>query len=140
VILVGLALIGVGLAITIAEYRRFQRAHATARWPHVSGRIVSTSVHRGSARPDDQAADIRYEYEVNGCPYESRQLDLTGAFGGSGSRVAEALLRYEPGQKVRVHYDPQDPSQAVLQTYIDGSLYLRMGLGIALAFLGFIIL
>jgi hypothetical protein len=85
----------------------------------------------------DQAPDIRYEYEVNGQRYESAQLDVTGRFGGTPGRVAQALMRYEPGQKVRVYYDPEDPSRAVLETSVDASLYFRIAFGVVIAFLGF---
>ena len=138
--LFGIAFLALGITIVIAEFRRLQRARGSALWPRVGGRILSTSVHPGSIRRGDQAPNIRYEYEVRGQHYESAQLDLTGRFGGTPGRVAQALVRYAPGQKVRVHYDPEDPSQAVLETSVDPSLYFRIAFGVAIAFLGFIFL
>jgi hypothetical protein len=135
--LVGIAFLALGIAIVIAEVRRLQRARATAHWPRVGGRILTRSVHPGSMQRGDQAPDIRYEYEVNGQRYESAQLDVTGRFGGTPGRVAQALMRYEPGQKVRVYYDPEDPSRAVLETSVDASLYFRIAFGVVIAFLGF---
>ena len=124
------ALLFIGIYWTLAEIHRIRQATASLKWPQVQGRILTAGVHAGSApmRVRDESANITYEYEVAGRTYHSRQLDFTGLFGANYNRIATALVRYEPGRKVTVRYDPNDPSNAVLTSEIDWRIYVRIAI------------
>ena len=141
-VLIPLALLVIGIYWALTEVHRIRQATASLKWPQVEGRVLSAGVHLGSAstRVRDEGADITYEYEVNGRTYKSRQLDFTGIFGASASRIAEALVRYEAGRKVTVRYDPTNPANAVLTSEIDWRAFLRIGVALAMIVGGLLLL
>ncbi|UTD27134.1 DUF3592 domain-containing protein [Bradyrhizobium sp. WD16] len=125
-----LACLAVASASVVSFFGDRRRSRASAAWPNVPGRITRCAVVEEDIeeRPDDgeQAAaprrvrryhvDLRYAYHVGG-------RDLTGTAIGFGwtpvfGRRADAeaaAARYQEGQLVSVHYDPAEPSAAVLE-------------------------
>lgn len=98
------------------------RAWESARWPSVSTVIAwSDLVSDASGR----RANIRYEYEVDGRLFASRRITPTDDDPGarfrtltSGWQRSEAprlVEQFPRGKRVRVFYDPADPSFAVLK-------------------------
>ena len=142
VLLIPFTLLVIGLYWALTEVHRIRQATASLKWPQVQGRVLTAGVHLGSAstRVRDEGADITYEYEVNGQTYKSRQLDFTGIFGASATRIAEALVRYEPGKKVTVRYDPTNPANAVLTSEIDWRVFVRICVALALIVAGVLLL
>lgn len=119
--------VAIGSVVSFVNDRRQARASAT--WPTASGRITRAAVMAEEIedRRDDDAdkpprrsrryqIDLRYAYHVGG-------RDLTGTAVGGGwtpvfGRRADAdaaAALYREGQFVTVHYDPADPSNAVLE-------------------------
>lgn len=135
----GLPLACFAVAIgSVASFVRDRRqSRASTSWPMVSGRITRAAVVEEEIedRRDDEAirtprhtrryqVDLRYAYHVGG-------RDLTGTAVGAGwtpvfGRRADAdaaAALYREGQLVAVHYDPADPSNAVLEAgKSDGAL------------------
>lgn len=67
--------------------------------------------------------DIEYRFEVAGVPFTGDQTRI-GDFSTSGNRATQLVQRYPVGKVVDVFYDPEDPSDAVLQRGLDGSDHL----------------
>lgn len=128
-----LACLGVAIASVVSFFRDRRRSRASATWPDAPGRVMRSAVIEEmiEERPDDTDhdgprvvprrirryhVDLRYAYHVGG-------RDLTGTAVGFGwtpvfGRRADAeaaAARYHEGQLVSVHYDPADPSMAVLE-------------------------
>jgi hypothetical protein len=127
-----LACLAVAAASVVSFFRDHQRARASATWPNAPGRITRSAVVEETIeeRPDEDErehsaaprrvrryhVDLRYAYHVGG-------RDLTGTAVGSswtpvfGRRADadDAAARYREGQLVTVHYDPADPSAAVIE-------------------------
>ncbi len=122
-----LALIGFGC------WRESRRA---CRWPCVRGRITKSELRTRIVQegvpllmPDTfvHAPLIIYSYEVDGKVYRSTRLSFVYENLRSKRCADGALQRYPRGQKVAVHYDPDDPRDAIL----DPEMSSRCGLVVA---------
>lgn len=101
-------------------------AAQAAGWPTTQGHIVSSAVEsyktrvggRSGSRVTLFEAVVEYSYEAKGRNYHSTQLAFgPKASGGQGAAEAKAA-QYRPGSSVVVHYDPKNPSNAVLETKV----------------------
>lgn len=105
-------------------------ANESLSWPSVEGSVVQTEVRRDTRSKGSSGAtlntyveyyvSVNYTYDVEGNPYFASRYSL-----GQGDRVsrrykersdaeAEAASRFPEGTTVTVHYDPKQPTEAVL--------------------------
>ena len=119
-----------------------RQAAAATRWPQTSGRIVSSGtesyrsfVGSGGSRTlvTFYKPVVEYSYRVEGRDYHSTQLSFGGEVAGSKALAEERAARYSAGDPVGVHYDPRNPSLAVIEV---GTAYAHLWLMLALAFFG----
>ena len=112
------------LANLVASRRQAKMAGG---WPVVRGRIVSSKVDSfwakaGSARTGTQTryyqAVVEYAYAVEGREYHSTHLAVGPQIAGAEAGAKEKAGRYVAGSEVEVHYDPADPSNAVLDVKV----------------------
>jgi hypothetical protein len=84
-----------------------------AAWPNALGEIVESSIDR-KIHGSEWTARVRYRFTVQGREYESRQISFKVR---SATLAAERKLvaAYPLGRKVRVFYNPKEPSLAVLE-------------------------
>jgi hypothetical protein len=93
-------------------------AAASRTWPTTKGKVLSSDIERAYAfrTGDVYTPIVRYEYAVGGRRYESDVV----AFGMTSlkpRRKAEAYLAGRAvGAAVTVHYNPDDPAAATLDT------------------------
>ncbi len=100
------------------------RGHASLSWPTVRGTVLESNLVHSSrrtgtgrsatSRASEWTPIVRYEYEVGGVRFESGRVDFMTRAGGRGAAEAE-LKGLEAGAEVTVHYDPDEPSRAVLR-------------------------
>ncbi|MBM90132.1 MAG: hypothetical protein CMJ35_00765 [Phycisphaerae bacterium] len=88
---------------------------ARERYLSVPGVVVQSRV---DARTDSDGTTytplVEYEFEVDGQSYRSDQHSMF-VFGTSMRKDAQRVIdRYPVGKDIEVHYDPDDPSEAVL--------------------------
>ena len=74
---------------------------------------------------------VEYSYRVNGREYHSTQLSFGGRVAGSEELAQAKAAQYPANTEVVVHYDPDAPSNAVLDLKI---AYATPLLVLALAF------
>lgn len=117
---------GVGIfSAWLAEAIR--RGLAAARkWPSVPGRIeksevesfegYSTSGKNGRRTPQTFYKSVLfYSYKVNGRAYTGHNVGTASQVTANWEAPARRLVsRYKVGQAVSVHYDPKNPSEAIL--------------------------
>ena len=118
---------GCGLFMLMIIWVGIRQSTIASRWPVAEGRIVSSRTESFQTRVGGASsgqmttfyqAVVEYSYRVEGSEYHSTQLRF-GAKESSGERRAKAkAARYPAGSKVQVHYDPADPSQAVLEVRV----------------------
>jgi hypothetical protein len=102
---------------------------AAADWPTVSGRILDSEAVFDDEQ-DAYAAVIRYRYQVAGTFYERDDPYREGRGVRSGDNFGPAndlVMRFQPGDEVRVHVNPADPADAALawpaaSDYVGGML------------------
>ena len=113
----------VGIAsLTYATYQTI-RALDARHWPTAEAVVLSSDMTThfdtsdgvsGGGGPTFGAA-VTYSYSVDGIGYESDRVSF-GSYSSSDSDHAETILaRYPVGASVTVHYDPEDPAEAVLE-------------------------
>ena len=123
-----------GLFIFLAINQKLKAQKAEKTWPTVPGVVLDSEIkiHRrtssrgGSSRTYQPY--VTYEYRVKDQAYVSDQLGFGNATYGSG-KAHDILALYPQGAPVTVHYDPTDPSKAVLETKAVGFwIYLILGI------------
>jgi hypothetical protein len=120
-IVVYLIFLVAGLGFIYFAFRQKSKAKlAGETWPTVPGKVMDSRVashtsFRNGRQSTQIAAVVKYEYQVMGQAYESDTLGFGNT--GSGRKNATAkVAEYPAGSSVTVHYDPADPSKAVLET------------------------
>ncbi|KAB8139634.1 DUF3592 domain-containing protein [Chloroflexia bacterium SDU3-3] len=98
------------LGSTVMAYRRsLVLARASEAWPKVRGQVVASRLEDGEAAHG--FPKIEYAYNVGGQDYHASAI----AYGLPADRRGFfAALRCHEGDVVWVHYNPQNPAQAVL--------------------------
>lgn len=111
--LAGWVFLGLALLLTWGVYRQFSTAQNSKNWPFVTGQVTEFEIRN---RPADNSliARIRYTYTVEGSSYTGTRFTLDN--GETGIRqVARRLDAYPQGHTITVYYNPDNPSQAVLE-------------------------
>lgn len=133
----------VGLLIAAGGGFFAYRSSQSRSWPTAEGRITRSEVERersiGDAEEDVQyRAIVHYAFTVDGTEYTGERV----AFGlGTSNRRSDAagiIDRYPVGQTVQVHYSPDDPKDAVLETGVGGFAIIMLIVGPLLLLFGLI--
>ena len=112
-IIVFVLLILNAIFLTIIFFMRRKMA-AVSQWPSTMGVVQMSTIDRRSS--DDGYTDypvVQYGYQVNGQSYQSMKLAPGPEVGGTGAR--KVVAKYPAGAQVMVFYNPQNPSDAVLE-------------------------
>ena len=107
-------------------------ALASRRWPQAEGKIIVSDLQRskGSEGGYMYRSEVSYVYTVAG-------QELVGSRTRFGDRMelswsAPALRvvqQYKAGSRVTVRYDPNDPEECVLESGINGFVFLVAATG-----------
>jgi hypothetical protein len=123
------------------------RSYRADAWPTVCGSVITSRLEEShdSEGGNTYRVDIHYRYPVNGKTFYSNQYDSSGTKTYSGIAKAhkqQIVQAHRAGQEVVVHYNPADPSDAMLTTTLpDGTLsfiwfpLLFIGAGVAVMFI-----
>ena len=119
----------IGLAIILYGQLQRRRAEASADWPVVPGKIVTSEV---TSHTDEDgttySADIEYVYTVKGIEHRSDVVVIGGhPYGAQG-----AVSRYPLGKTVSVSYDPGKARRAVLEPGVKSSELHELGISMLL--------
>jgi len=89
---------------------------AVSQWPSTMGTVTSSHLERRHSSDDGGFTDypvVQYSYQVSGQVYQGTKLAPGPDVGGSGA--GKVVGRYPAGAQVMVFYNPQNPSDAVLE-------------------------
>jgi Protein of unknown function (DUF3592) len=120
---VAAVILGAALLVSVMMSGARRRSDETVAWPVVAGKVVRSRLYHSleaSGRRDAAVGDgslrlqLRYVYSVDGTFFEGEQVTRDGSRMGLQERAWAA--RYPEGASVPVHYNPADPSEAVLET------------------------
>jgi hypothetical protein len=130
----------VGIAASYWGWTILRNARISNGWPATQGEIIASSV-RADTDEDGTTyhADVTFSYVVEDHRYSSETVSF-GQYGSSNRKHAEEIVRtYQPGEKVPVYYNPDEPKTAVLEPGVTTSSYMVLGIGLCFAILPAII-
>jgi Protein of unknown function (DUF3592) len=112
-----------GILTTLSFASDMRRAAAAARWPTMTGTILSSIAesHRslvpgGRGQTVTQWSPVvEYSYRVQGRDYHGSRLAFGADVAGPRDFAEAIVARYPAGREVTVHFDPANPSFAVLE-------------------------
>jgi hypothetical protein len=138
----GLSLVaGVALILSV----QLPKALASLRWPITKGAVVSSEVVViGISNWEGWHPRVSYRYSVDGKDYVSNDIEVIDLGNGNTDYYAQRVVeKYPPGEQLEVHYDPDNPAVALLESGIpDNDIFISLGFvvgaagGVALVFVG----
>ncbi len=96
-----------------------------SRWPSAAGTVIASFLERRRSSNNRGFVNypvVQYSYQVGGQMYAGTKIAPGLAVGGSGA--AGVVARYPAGAQVTVYYDPQNPSDAVLEQKAPAQFWL----------------
>ena len=129
-----IVLVGVG-AIYLG-FISVQKAMQSTDWPSVKGKVVESGIRteKGPSSSktgsrDSYHANVIYEYDVIGKVYTGRKVGF-GEYGREDEVHATKISeKYPEGEAVDVYYDPDQPSDSVLEPGSHGLPWFYIALG-----------
>jgi hypothetical protein len=91
-------------------WKNIQMAKASTSWPGIDGIVTASERKRIALRMQPY---VTYSYAVNGVNFTSNRVSFAAAI--PKKEIDNVLARYPAGQAVTVHYQPDNPVQAVLE-------------------------
>ena len=132
-ILIGLIAMGSGVWMAF-------KSVSSEQWPVTDGVVLTAEMKSHSGEHGDTySAAVTYEYRVTGEKYTGNKIAI-GSMSSSTSYAQGILSRYPVGKQVVVHYSPEHPAEAVLETGIHGGTWVCLGVGMAFALFGLMFL
>jgi hypothetical protein len=110
-------------AILIRKGNRYLRSAAAAgQWPIVRGKVISSDVVRRVEKTQDGPSvlfipAVHYLYDADGVRRDGRTIRTGLEDRGYliEQQARDHVAKYPAGSKVPVRYDPQNPTEAVLE-------------------------
>jgi len=105
-------------------------AKASHDWPHVKGVVISSALQR--YRSDDgttYAAEVLYQYSIQGVVYSSNQVSFGEIRTSNPSGGQKIVNRFPAGSEVSVFVNPENADESVLLPGISGGTLFLPGLG-----------
>ena len=147
---IGILIAGVGLGLLLAGRRQRTQALATEAWPTVGGTITASRLDRQSRTQTRQGRRtarttytpvVDYTFDVGGKPLRGNKIFPGSTMSFDLGTAQDIVNRYQAGAPVTVHYNPADPTQAVLETssrsanmlMIMGGVFIGIGVVMLLA-------
>ena len=138
------SLVFVIIGAVILHYAKTTAAKArqSLSWPATEGEIahsavlIQTDTSPTNANATTYKADISYRYKVKGANYSSTRISFAD-FSSTSGRAQSIVQRYPDKSPVRVHYNPTNFADAVLEPgslggigvlYLVGGIFAASGL------------
>ena len=114
----GAAWLLIGIFLLIRGFIELQQARLES-WPSTRGRIIDAQMLSAESEPGQPPTwwlELKYSYELKGEQYQGRRIRTGGpVLLANKSLVEKAAEQYTPGKEVSVFYNPENPSEAVLE-------------------------
>lgn len=130
-----------GVIFIIVALVSRKKAQTAQGWPVTAGAVTGVDVRAHQDYDEDSGTTttnfepvVNYTYNVMGQTYTGSKI----AFGANrfDQRTAQnKVAGYAPGSSIQVHYNPQKPADAVLETKVAGGKVFLI-VGIVLAVIG----
>ena len=115
-LLVGTVAFPLGIVVLISGLDDVVHAMRSATWPTTKGKVLTSEVEHTFGKGPHFMPVVSFEFQAGGQRYES----TTRHFGQHKLRLAssadDVIRSYPIGSEVTVHYDPDEPATAALET------------------------
>mgnify|MGYP001039386955 CR=1 FL=1 len=124
----------IGVVLLVVFGRNVIRGRASQNWPTVPGTVLYTGMETYESTDDDGSitttygATIQYNYAVAGQSLEGNRRTFTDVRTSSRRRAEQILAKYPQGSAISVYYDPENPTESVLETGVSWSAYALLAL------------
>ncbi len=107
------------LGIILFTRRKVTKA---STWPSTLGTVTESRIQMRSNSEGGRTSYplVRYTYQVMERSYQSQKVVPGMDVGGSGAQ--KVVARYPVGAQVMVYYNPEDPSEALLERGMPGHI------------------
>jgi flagellar basal body-associated protein FliL len=111
----------VALVLMFIAFRSGRKASVSRNWPMTTGKILAAGIeprqsHTGSGYSTSYYPVVQYEYTVNGQRFLGNRITFGMQVGYGWTGMAQKQIAgYTAGSNVAVFYDPNEPSNAVLE-------------------------
>jgi hypothetical protein len=108
----------------IQTVRSIRKIRKMQEWPRTSGQITESGVSgewsgRGGRYLWTEKPRVTYRYVVDGREHVGHQMGPTEINTGSKRAAEKKIEPFPVGKEVDVHYDPENPADAVLRKEAD---------------------
>ena len=105
------------LGIIFSTGRKVAQA---SRWPSTTGTVIMSMVQwrRSSSSSGANYPVVMYSYQAMGQAYQGNKIAPGPEVGGMGAQ--KIVARYPMGTQVMVYYNPENPSEALLERSTPG--------------------
>jgi hypothetical protein len=115
-----------GLVTLLSLLSNRRAAITAARWPTAAGTVLSSTARsrrvlapgRGNQTMEVWSPLVEFSYRVGERDYHGARIAFGAAVSGGRDLAEATVARYPTGSAVTVHYDPANPSFAVLETRV----------------------
>jgi hypothetical protein len=116
------------IAITISS---MLAAGEAAGWPTTEGIVLDGHIDKqeGSEGEVSYSPELAYRYQVDGVIYYGDRLFVT-PYSSDYSWAQSYLYKYPVGSTITVHYDSENPSEAVIELQANQVDYVLLMVGI----------
>jgi len=130
------------LLLGLGGWNIYQAALAweSTDWQKTRGLVVSSRSVPGIIASLTTYAEVEYTYTVKEQRYKSQNLHWGSAYRLTRAGAAEEVARYPVGAEVEVYYDPDAPSDAVLERGFNRHFALDVVLSLIVIGLAFLIM
>ncbi len=114
IVSIGCVLILLNTIFLAIIYFMRRRMATVSTWPSTMGTVSASFLEqRSDSEGTTNYPVVQYSYQVGGQTYQSSKRAPGMEVGGTGA--GSVIARYPVGAQVMVFYDPQKPSDAVLE-------------------------
>lgn len=135
-----------GLILILSYSRSKKKAGLSQQWPFIPGMITVSEVKQSASTDEDGYTTysyfphVEYSYTVNGQIFSGKQIAFGATRGYNSSQNAQAQLgKYPLNASIWVFYNPQNPSEAVLERAESSGNKTSLIIGIILMVLSILI-
>ena len=133
----------VGIGVSILGVQTTQKSIASDNWPQTQGTIITSDIethktHTKHGYSYTYGPEIVYTYSVNGQSYTANKVSYSTGSSSDVSYAQKIVNTYPVGTQIPVFYNPENPTEAVLEpgsntmTYfpiIFGIVFIAVGIG-----------
>jgi hypothetical protein len=116
-LLFGAFMVALGLILLLVGLVTLRDTFVSLRWPRATGQVVSSEVRR-EERLEGQIVfrpEVAYTYACGGGTLTGRKIAFAEKLYHSEAAAQKAIERYPTGMVVTVRYDPDFPTEAVIE-------------------------